>query len=55
MSDTLAPLIERNLLEVSGQVDSARRASAIAQIYSSSDGQGLSLTGPNKDAVGAKK
>jgi SnoaL-like domain len=33
MSKALADLMERNLLEVFGQVDSARRAAAIAQIY----------------------
>ena len=33
MSDTLGPLMERNLLEVFGQMDSARRAVAIAEIY----------------------
>ena len=33
MSDTLGPLTEKNLLEVFGQQDSARRAVAIAEIY----------------------
>ena len=33
MSDTLGPLMERNLLEVFGQLDSARRAVALAEIY----------------------
>jgi SnoaL-like domain len=33
MSKALADLMERNLLEVFGQVDSARRAAAIAQLY----------------------
>jgi hypothetical protein len=33
MSDTLGPLMERNLLEVFGQLDTARRAVAIAEIY----------------------
>ncbi|WP_338690050.1 nuclear transport factor 2 family protein [Bradyrhizobium sp. 26S5] len=33
MSDTLGPLMERNLHEVFGQPDSARRAVAIAEIY----------------------
>jgi hypothetical protein len=33
MSDTLGPLMQRNLLDVFGQPDSARRAAAIAQIY----------------------
>jgi hypothetical protein len=33
MSDTLGPLMERNLLEVFGQLDAARRAVAIAEIY----------------------
>ena len=33
MSNTLVPLMERNLLEVFGQRDSARRAVAIAEIY----------------------
>jgi len=33
MSDTLGPLMERNLLEVFGQLDSARRAVVIAEIY----------------------
>jgi hypothetical protein len=33
MSKALADLMERNLLEVFGQVDSARRAVAIAQLY----------------------
>ena len=33
MSDTLGPLMERNLLEIFGQPDSARRAIAIAEIY----------------------
>ena len=33
MTDTLGPLMERNLLEVFGQPDSARRAVAIAEIY----------------------
>jgi hypothetical protein len=33
MSDTLGLLIERNLLEVFGQRDSARRAAAIAELY----------------------
>jgi hypothetical protein len=33
MSDTLGPLMERNLLEVFGQRDSARRADEIAEIY----------------------
>jgi hypothetical protein len=33
MSDTLGPLMERNLLDVFGQRDSARRAVAIAEIY----------------------
>ena len=39
MSDTLGPvmelgpLMERNLLEVFGQRDSARRAAAIAELY----------------------
>ena len=33
MSDTLGPLMESNLLEVFGQPDSARRAAAIAEIY----------------------
>jgi hypothetical protein len=33
MSKAFADLMERNLLEVFGQVDSARRADAIAQLY----------------------
>jgi hypothetical protein len=33
MSDTLGSLMERNLLEVFGQRDSARRAAAIAELY----------------------
>src|ERR1700689_2232906 len=33
MSDTLGALMERNLLEVFGQRDSARRAAAIAELY----------------------
>jgi hypothetical protein len=33
MSDTLGHLMERNLLEIFGQSDSARRAIAIAEIY----------------------
>jgi hypothetical protein len=33
MSDTLGLLMERNLLEVFGQRDSARRAAAIGEIY----------------------
>ncbi|WP_210297460.1 MULTISPECIES: nuclear transport factor 2 family protein [unclassified Bradyrhizobium] len=33
MSDTLGPLMQRNLHEVFGQPDSARRAVAIAEIY----------------------
>jgi hypothetical protein len=33
MSDTLGPLMERNLLEVFGQLDSTRRAAAIAEVY----------------------
>jgi SnoaL-like domain len=33
MSNTLRPLMERNLLEVFGQRDSARREVAIAEIY----------------------
>jgi hypothetical protein len=33
MSDTLGPLMQRNLLDVFGQPDSARRAAAIAEIY----------------------
>ena len=33
MSDTLGPLMERNLLEVFGQRDSTRRAAAIAELY----------------------
>jgi hypothetical protein len=33
MSDTLGPLMERNLLEVFGQRDSARRAATIAELY----------------------
>ena len=33
MSDTLGALMERNLLDVFGQPDSARRAVAIAEIY----------------------
>ena len=33
MSDTLGPLMERNLLEVFGQRDSARRAAVIAELY----------------------
>jgi hypothetical protein len=33
MNDTLGPLMERNLLEVFGQRDSARRATVIAEIY----------------------
>jgi hypothetical protein len=33
MSDTLGPLMERNLLEVFGQLDTAHRAVAIAEIY----------------------
>jgi SnoaL-like domain len=33
MSDTLGTMMERNLLEVFGQLDSARRAVAIAEIY----------------------
>ena len=33
MSDTLGLLMERNLLEVFGQRDSARRAAAIAELY----------------------
>jgi hypothetical protein len=33
MSDTLGPLMERNLLEVFGQRDAARRAAAIAELY----------------------
>jgi hypothetical protein len=33
MSDTLGSLMERNLLEVFGQRDPARRAAAIAELY----------------------
>jgi hypothetical protein len=33
MSDTLGPLLERNLREVFGQRDSARRAAVIAELY----------------------
>ena len=33
MSDSLGPLMERNLLEVFGQRDSARRAALIAELY----------------------
>ena len=33
MSDTLGSLMERNLLEVFGQRDSARRAAAIGELY----------------------
>ena len=33
MSDTLGPLLERNLLDVFGQRETARRAVAIAEIY----------------------
>ena len=33
MSDSLGPLMERNLLEVFGQRDSARRAVVIAELY----------------------
>jgi SnoaL-like domain len=33
MSDTLGSLMERNLLEVFGQRDSARRSAAIAELY----------------------
>jgi len=33
MSDTFGPLMERNLLEVFGQRDSARRAAVIAELY----------------------
>ena len=33
MSKTLGPLVERNLLEVFEQGDSARRAAAIAEFY----------------------
>ena len=33
MSDTFGALMERNLLEVFGQRDSARRAAAIAELY----------------------
>jgi hypothetical protein len=33
MSDTLGSLMERNLLEVFGRRDSARRAAAIAELY----------------------
>jgi hypothetical protein len=33
MSDSLGPLMERNLLEVFGQRDSARRAAVIAELY----------------------
>jgi hypothetical protein len=33
MSDTLGPLMERNLLAVFGQRDSARRAAAIGELY----------------------
>ncbi|WP_210352241.1 hypothetical protein [Bradyrhizobium rifense] len=33
MSDTLGPLMERNLLDIFGQSDRARRAVAIADIY----------------------
>jgi hypothetical protein len=33
MSDTLGHLMERNLLEVFGERDSARRAAAIAELY----------------------
>jgi SnoaL-like protein len=33
MSDTLGPLMERNLLEVFGQRDSARRVAVIAELY----------------------
>jgi hypothetical protein len=33
MSKALADLMERNLLEVFGQVDSARRAAVIAELY----------------------
>jgi hypothetical protein len=33
MSNALADLMERNLLEVFGQVDAARRAAAIAELY----------------------
>jgi len=37
MSDTLGPLMERNLLEVFGQRDSASRAVAIAEISKTSE------------------
>ncbi len=33
MSDSLGPLMERNLLEVFGERDSAGRAAAIAELY----------------------
>jgi hypothetical protein len=33
MNDPLGPLMERNLLEVFGQRDSARRAVAIVETY----------------------
>ena len=33
MSDTLGPLMERNLLEVFGQRDSARRVAVIDELY----------------------
>jgi len=33
MSDTLGPLMEKNLIEVFGQRDSARPEAAIAGIY----------------------
>ena len=33
MRDTLGPLMERNLFDVFGQRDSARRAAAIAELY----------------------
>ena len=33
MGDRLGPLMERNLFEVFGQRDSARRAAAIAELY----------------------
>jgi hypothetical protein len=33
MNKALADLMERNLLEVFGQVDSARRAAAIGELY----------------------
>ena len=33
MSDSLGPLMERNLLEVFGQRDSTRRAAVIAELY----------------------